>query len=185
MATPLVPDAEILPTSRNPRLLSRATPHAEAFAQTGEYSILGLTRAADQAVVRERQVGFTLVAVRHRDDHRAAVFHRALFLQSPGRRPGRRWRRLVPAELIFTYAWALLTPLVMFSAKRFPVWGRQRRRHWLIQLGAMLDIRRRARGDLFARHGRARPDAHGAHRCRSCSGSLCCRGRCSTRWSFA
>jgi hypothetical protein len=61
MASPSVPEAEFLPTSRNPRLLSRATPQAEAFAQTGEYSILGLTRAADHAAVRERQVGFTLV----------------------------------------------------------------------------------------------------------------------------
>lgn len=49
-------------------------------------------------------------------------------------------RRLVPAELIFTYAWALLTPLVMFIAKRFPVWGRQPARHWMMQVGAMLVI---------------------------------------------
>src|SRR6185437_9947574 len=46
--------------------------------------------------------------------------------------------QLVPAELIFTYSWALLTPLVMFGAKRFPVWGRQPTRNWAVQLGAML-----------------------------------------------
>ncbi|HEY5061271.1 MAG TPA: histidine kinase, partial [Gemmatimonadaceae bacterium] len=137
MATPFVPDAEFLPTSRNSRLLSRAGPQAEAFAQTGEYSILGLTRAADQAAVRERQVGFTLVVF--------GVATIVALLYSIERYFYSRLVgdpvslvQLVPAELIFTYAWALLTPLVMFSAKRFPVWGRQRRRHWLIQLGAML-----------------------------------------------
>src|ERR1700753_3489966 len=36
-------------------------PAPDALAQTGEYSILGLTPAADQAVVRERQLGCTLV----------------------------------------------------------------------------------------------------------------------------
>lgn len=137
MATPLVPDAEFLSTSRNSRLLSRATPQAEAFAQTGEYSILGLTRAADQAAVRERQVGFALVVF--------GVATIVALLYSIERYFYSRLVgdpvslvQLVPAELIFTYAWALLTPLVMFSAKRFPVWGRQRRWHWLIQLGAML-----------------------------------------------
>jgi two-component sensor histidine kinase len=45
---------------------------------------------------------------------------------------------IVPAELIFTYAWALLTPVVMFTAKRFPVWGTRRRRNWALQVGAMV-----------------------------------------------
>ena len=43
------------------RSLSRMTPPTEALAQTGEYSILGLTRTEDQSVIRERQMGFTLV----------------------------------------------------------------------------------------------------------------------------
>ena len=44
----------------------------------------------------------------------------------------------MPAELIFTYAWALLTPLVMYAAKRYPVWGQHPKRHWSFQLGAMV-----------------------------------------------
>ena len=45
---------------------------------------------------------------------------------------------LVPAELVFTYAWALLTPLVMSGARKFPVWGRPNLRHWSIQISAMV-----------------------------------------------
>ena len=45
---------------------------------------------------------------------------------------------LVPAELVFTYGWALLTPPVMYVAKRYPVWGEQPAKHWLVQIGAML-----------------------------------------------
>jgi hypothetical protein len=60
-ASPLpIPESDFLASLRN-RSLSRMTPPTEALAQTGEYSILGLTRTEDQSVIRERQMGFTLV----------------------------------------------------------------------------------------------------------------------------
>src|ERR1700756_4864326 len=59
-ATPA--DLDLLNISRSrPSVLSRTPVAPETLAQTGEYSIFGLTRAVDQSVVRERQVGFTLV----------------------------------------------------------------------------------------------------------------------------
>jgi two-component system LytT family sensor kinase len=113
------------------------TPPTEALAQTGEYSILGLTRTEDQSVIRERQMGFTLVLF--------GVATIIALLYSVERYFYSRLvgdpvslTRLVPAELIFTYAWALLTPLVMYAAKRYPVWGQHPKRHWMFQLGAML-----------------------------------------------
>src|SRR5438309_11167544 len=55
-------DVDIL---NNPRSRSgsfaRIPAPPEALARTGEYSIFGLTRAIDRAVVRERKVGFTLL----------------------------------------------------------------------------------------------------------------------------
>jgi sensor histidine kinase YesM len=109
----------------------------DALAHTGEYSILGLTRGANQAVVRERQRGFTLVLF--------GVATVIALLYSIERYFYSRLvgypislAQLVPGELVFTYAWALLTPLVMFAAKRFPVWGRQRALNWAVQLAAMI-----------------------------------------------
>lgn len=106
-------------------------------AQTGEYSILGLTRTADQTVVRERQRGFTLILF--------GVATVIALLYSIERYFYSRLvgypvslSQLVPGELIFTYAWALLTPFVMYSAKRFPVWGRASLRNWSVQIGAMV-----------------------------------------------
>src|SRR6185369_4959430 len=95
------------------------------------------TRAADHAVVRGRQVGFTvilfgtatLIALLY-------SIERYLYARSVGVQSS--LIQLVPAELIFTYSWALLTPLVMFGAKRFPVWGHQPTRNWAVQLAAML-----------------------------------------------
>ncbi len=112
-------------------------PAAESVAQTSEYSILGLTRAADQTAVRERQVGFTvilfgtatLIALLY-------SIERYLYARNVGVQSS--VTQFVPAELIFTYTWALLTPVVMYMAKRFPVWGRQPLRHWLVQAGAMI-----------------------------------------------
>ena len=46
--------------------------------------------------------------------------------------------RLVPRELVFTYAWALLAPLVMYVARRYPVWTQGGLRNWGIQLSAMV-----------------------------------------------
>ena len=120
-----------------PRRLSRPSGQVEAFAQTGEYSILGLTRADDRAAVRGRTLGFALVVF--------AVATIIAVLYSLERYFYSRLvgvpvslSELVPAELIFTYTWALLTPLVMASAKRFPVWGRERTRNWAVQLTAMV-----------------------------------------------
>src|SRR5438105_3155948 len=102
----------------------RAAPAAESVAQTSEYSILGLTGAADHSAVRERRVGFTVVLF-----GTATVIALLYSVERYvyGRVVGDHLSltQLVPAELIFTYAWALLTPLVMFVAKRFPVWGHQ------------------------------------------------------------
>ncbi len=136
MSVPLVTEADLLTTLRN-RPIGRTPAHAESFAQTGEYSIFGLTRAADQAAVRERQVGFALVVF--------GVATIIALLYSVERYFYSRLvgdpvslARLLPAELLFTYTWALLTPVVMFGARRYPVWGRQRTRNWAAQLAAMI-----------------------------------------------
>lgn len=115
----------------------RVSPPTEALAQTGEYSIFGLTRAVDQSVVRERKVGFTLalfgvatvVAVLY-------AIERYFYSRLVGDPVS--LTRLIPSELIFTYAWALLTPGVMFVARRFPVWGQQVYRNWAAQIAAMV-----------------------------------------------
>ena len=54
MAEPPVSDTDFLTTLRNSRFLARTPAQLESFAQTGEYSILGLPRAANQAAIRER-----------------------------------------------------------------------------------------------------------------------------------
>ena len=113
------------------------TPPTEALAQTGEYSILGLTRTEDQSVIRERQMGFTLVLFGVATII-ALLYSIERYFYSRLVGDPVSLTRLVPAELLFTYAWALLTPLVMFAAKRYPVWGQHPKRHWMFQLGAML-----------------------------------------------
>ncbi len=118
---------------------SRTVPSGEALAQTGEYSIFGLTRAADQAAVRERQVGFTLVIFGVATII-AVLYSIEQFFYSRLAGTPVSITELVPAELIFTYAWALLTPVVMAVARRFPVWGRQRTRNWVVQIGAMVSF---------------------------------------------
>lgn len=120
-----------------PLALSRTPVAPEALALTGEYSILGLTRAADQAAVRERQVGFTLVLFGVATAI-AVLYSIERYFYSRLVGAPVSLTQLVPAELIFTYSWALLTPLVMFGAKRFPVWGHQPTRNWAVQLAAML-----------------------------------------------
>src|SRR3954467_7953337 len=58
------PDPDSLSTLRSrltPLSLNRAPALPETLAQTGEYSIFGLNRAADQSGLRGRQVGFTLI----------------------------------------------------------------------------------------------------------------------------
>jgi two-component system LytT family sensor kinase len=135
-------DVDILrsPPAR-PHALSRTPVAPESLAHTGEYTIFGLTRGVDSAIVRERQVGFTLILF--------GVATLIAVLYSIERYVYSRYvgeplslTHLVPRELVFTYAWALLTPLVMMAAKRFPVWvrGRQRARNWLIQIGVMLSF---------------------------------------------
>jgi hypothetical protein len=120
-----------------PLALSRTPVAPEALALTGEYSILGLTGAADQAAVRERQVGFTLVLFGVATAI-AVLYSIERYFYSRLVGAPVSLTQLVPAELIFTYSWALLTPLVMFGAKRFPVWGQQPTRNWAVQLAAML-----------------------------------------------
>src|SRR3954469_23016854 len=115
-----VTDADFLnsPRSRSGAFSRIPAPH-EALAQTGEYSIFGLTRAVDQSVARERQVGFPLrlfgvapiIGV-------PASIERCFYSRLVGDPVS--VSQLVPGELIFTYAWALLTPAVMYVARRFP-----------------------------------------------------------------
>ena len=110
----------------------------ERLAQTGEYSIFGLSGTIEQSVVRERQLGFTLalfgVATVIAILYSIERYFYARLAGTP-----LPLARLVPAELIVTYTVALLTPLVMVTAKRFPVWsgGRWRAGNWLAQLLAM------------------------------------------------
>ncbi|MGH7616376.1 MAG: sensor histidine kinase [Gemmatimonadaceae bacterium] len=127
------------PTTIGPISLARLPNQPDGLAQTGEYSILGLTETADQTAVRERQLGFTLILF--------GVATVIALLYSIERYFYSRLvgypvslTQLVPAELIFTYAWALLTPFVMYSAKRFPVWGRGNLRNWCIQISAMVAV---------------------------------------------
>jgi signal transduction histidine kinase len=115
------------------------------LAKTGEYSIFGLTRAGEPPVSRERRASFallifavaTVVAVLYSLER---YFYRRLLGQEVS------LGQLVPAELVFTYLWALLTPLVMWMARRFPVWGthsvepRTRARNWIAQLVAVVSF---------------------------------------------
>ena len=119
---------------------------ADGLAKTGEYSIFGLTRAGEPPVSRERRASFaliifaiaTVVAVLYSLER---YFYRRLLGQEVS------LGQLVPAELIFTYLWALLTPLVMWMGRRFPVWGahhgedaRHTLRNWVAQLVAVVSF---------------------------------------------
>jgi two-component system LytT family sensor kinase len=135
------PDSDFLntfaPSSRRTPLASRALPAPEALAQTGEYSILGLTRAADQAQVRGRQVGFTLLLFAVATI--VAILYsveRYLYARVVGEPVS--LVRIVPGELVFTYAWALLAPVVMVVARRYPVWGRRRGRNWFVHIAGLV-----------------------------------------------
>jgi two-component system LytT family sensor kinase len=135
-ATPA--DLDLLNISRSrPSVLSRTPVAPETLAQTGEYSIFGLTRAVDQSVVRERQVGFTLVLFGVATII-AVLYSIERYFYSRLVGDPVSLAQLVPGELIFTYAWALLTPLVMYMARRYPVRGEHATRNWAIQLGAMV-----------------------------------------------
>jgi two-component system, LytTR family, sensor kinase len=112
-------------------------PVPSELAKTGEYTIFGLPPTGDQAGVRGRQVGFTLVLFGVATLI-AAFYSIERYFYSRLVGDPVSLARLVPAELIFTYAWALLTPLVMWSARRYPVWGHQRLLNWLAQLVAMV-----------------------------------------------
>jgi two-component sensor histidine kinase len=109
----------------------------EALAQTSEYSIYGLTRDVDQAVIRERRVGFAAVLFIAATAI-AVLYSLERYLYS-------RWvgepvslRSVLPAELIFTYAGALLAPLVMRFAQRFPLRGQEVGRNLALHMVAMI-----------------------------------------------
>ena len=117
----------------------------DGLAKTGEYSIFGLARAGEPPVSRERRASFaliifaiaTVVAVLYSLER---YFYRRLLGQEVS------LGQLVPAELIFTYLWALLAPLVMWMGRRFPVWahhGEEARdtvRNWIAQLVAVVSF---------------------------------------------
>lgn len=139
--------------SRNGRELRPVTPSStptaglpDGLAKTGEYSIFGLARAGEPPVSRERRASFALVifaiatilAVLYSLER---YFYRRLMGQEVS------LGQLVPAELVFTYLWALLTPLVMWMGRRFPVWGshhgndgRTTLRNWIYQLVAVVSF---------------------------------------------
>jgi two-component system, LytTR family, sensor kinase len=119
---------------------------ADGLAKTGEYSIFGLTRAGEPPVSRERRASFaliilaiaTVVAVLYSLER---YFYRRLLGQEVS------LGQLVPSELVFTYLWALLTPLVMWMGRRFPVWpahhgekARHTLRNWVAQLLAVVSF---------------------------------------------
>src|SRR4051812_36311762 len=131
-----VSETELLATLKN-RSASRPSSPTETIAQTAEYSIFGLTGTADQAVVRERQMGFT-IALFGVATIIAVLYSIERYFYSRLVGDPVSLTQLVPAELLFTYAWALLTPLVMASAKRYPVWGHQPTKNWMVQLGTMI-----------------------------------------------
>jgi two-component sensor histidine kinase len=133
-----VSDVDILNSSRTRSgAFSRVSALPDALARTGEYSIFGLTRATDRAVVRERKVSFTLglfavatvVAVLYSLER---YFYSRLIGEPVA------LSQLVPRELLFTYTWALLAPLVMYVARRYPVWTERGLLNWAIQLGSMV-----------------------------------------------
>lgn len=124
------------PSASTPRGHASRVASAD-LARTSEYSILGLSRALEPAIIRERRRGFTLMVFGIATVI-AGLYTIEQYLYSRVVGEPVSLGRLVPAQLIFTYAWALLTPLVMYSAKRFPVWGAVRRLNWLIQFGAMV-----------------------------------------------
>src|SRR5215510_7675872 len=141
MSASPVPEPDPLSTlrSRSTTLtLSRVPGQPDSLAKTGEYSIFGLTPAADQTVLRGRQLGFTLVLFGVATVI-ALLYSVERYFYSRVVGSPVSLTQLVPAELVFTYTWALLTPLVMAGARRFPVWGgRPNARHWAIQITAMV-----------------------------------------------
>jgi two-component system, LytTR family, sensor kinase len=123
-------------------LTALPTTLSDPLAQTGEYSIFGLARAGEPGVSRERRVNFalvifaiaTVVAVLYSLER---FFYRRLYGEEVS------LGQLVPAEIIFTYLWALLTPLVMWVGRRFPVWGTHQvhgPRNWIAQLVSMVSF---------------------------------------------
>jgi len=129
-------EASPAPSLRPPAVTSAARP-VETAAQTSEYSIYGLTREVDQALIRERRVGFAAVLFIAATAI-AVLYSLERYLYS-------RWvgepvslRSLLPAELVFTYTWALLAPLVMRLAQRFPLRGHEVNRNLAIHMPAML-----------------------------------------------
>ncbi len=125
-------------TKRNPFSTRPASPMPpDSIAQTGEYTIFGLARSVDQSVMRERRISFTLILFGVATLI-AVLYSAERFIYSRFTGAPISLRGLLPAELIFTYAWALLTPPVMVIAKRFPVWGDSRRvRNWGVQVVAL------------------------------------------------
>jgi two-component system, LytTR family, sensor kinase len=137
MQTPITDVDTLIITRSRSGGYTRSLSPPDALAQTGEYSILGLTRDIDQSVVRERKLGFTLVLPGVATIIAALYsIEQYFYLRLVGDPVA--ITKLLPGELIFTYAWALLAPPVMFVARRYPVWGNQRARNWVIQLAAMV-----------------------------------------------
>src|SRR5262245_14784745 len=140
MSASPVPDQDSLSafsTRATPLSPSRVPGQPDALAKTGEYSIFGLTPAADQTVLRGRQLGFTLVLFGVATVI-ALLYSVERYFYSRVVGTPVSLTQLVPAELVFTYTWALLTPLVMAGPRRFPVWGRPNAGHWAIQISALV-----------------------------------------------
>src|SRR3954463_16787349 len=108
MSASLAPEHDPLSAlrPRTPLNLSRLPNSPDALAKTGEYSIFGLTSAADHTLLRERQGGVTgalfgvAAALGVLYSIERYFYSRLVGTPMP-------LTELVPAELIFTYAWAL------------------------------------------------------------------------------
>jgi len=124
-------------TRAHPSVRAERLAPAESLVRTGEYSILGLVHTSDEAAVREQRIVFMLVLF---GVATIIALLYALEQYSYNRLVGApvSLARLLPVELTFTYAWALLTPVVMSVARRFPVWGHRRTTNWFVQFAAMI-----------------------------------------------
>jgi two-component sensor histidine kinase len=110
---------------------------AELGAHTSEYSIFGLRQAIDNSMARVHRLNFTLLVFAVATVI-AVLYSVEQYVISRLAGDPVSLGHVVSWELVFTYAWAVLTPVVMAIARRFPVWGRPRARNWFVQVAAMV-----------------------------------------------
>jgi two-component system, LytTR family, sensor kinase len=119
-------------------VIARPSVAPEALMQTGEYSILGLPRSANQTAVRGRRQRFALVLFLAATGL-ASLYGVERYFYSRLTHDPISLAHVIGSGLVFTYGWALLTPAVMWVARRFPVWssGAARAGNWAVHLVAV------------------------------------------------